>query len=163
MKKICSICDTTFNVRGKRQITAKYCSVKCKAISQKGKVFWINTKGVRTNTGRTHFKKGMTAWNKGVKTGLVPKSAFKKGDNLGEKHFAWKGDTVGYVGLHRWVRRMLGESYKCEQCNSMRFVQWANKSGEYKRDLTDWVRLCRKCHHRYDNISEKIWATRQHL
>ncbi len=43
------------------------------------------------NTGRTHFKKGGIPWNKGIKTGLVPKSAFKKGMKstypmLGKKH-----------------------------------------------------------------------------
>lgn len=36
-------------------------------------------------TGR--FKKGHKTWNKGRKTGLVPRSAFKKG----KKHALWKG------------------------------------------------------------------------
>ena len=36
-------------------------------------------KGICDNTGRTHFKKGFTPWNKGKNTGLVPKAAFKKG------------------------------------------------------------------------------------
>lgn len=43
------------------------------------------------NTGRTCFKKGSIPWNKGIKTRLVPKSAFKKGAKstcgmLGKKH-----------------------------------------------------------------------------
>jgi group I intron endonuclease len=37
------------------------------------------------NTGRTRFKKGMTPWNKGIKTGIIPRSAFKKGSKLSSK------------------------------------------------------------------------------
>ena len=29
-------------------------------------------------------------------------------------------------------------------------VPWANRSGRYLRELTDWVRLCAKCHKAYD-------------
>lgn len=28
--------------------------------------------------------------------------------------------------------------------------QWSNISGEYKRNLADWQRLCAKCHQLYD-------------
>jgi len=29
-------------------------------------------------------------------------------------------------------------------------IHWANKSGEYLRDKDDWIRLCCKCHKKYD-------------
>jgi len=25
-------------------------------------------------------------------------------------------------------------------------IHWHNISGEYKRDVSDWIRLCAKCH-----------------
>lgn len=86
----------------------------------------------------------------------------KKGLPIGEKHHAWKGDKVGYLALHDWVKRKLGKPTKCEDCGadglSGKKIQWANRSGLYKRDLEDWIRLCAKCHHKFDKKSDKIWA-----
>ncbi len=69
-----------------------------------------------------------------------------------EKSPNWKGDKVGKEALHNWVERHLGKPRKCEHCNTLeaKCYDWANKSQEYKRDLTDWIRLCRKCHTAYD-------------
>lgn len=66
----------------------------------------------------------------------------------------WKGDKVGYMGLHRWVRMHLGKPSICEHCGNKdaRKYEWANKSGKYLRDLTDWLRLCKPCHKKYDNV-----------
>ena len=72
----------------------------------------------------------------------------------GEKNYNWRGDNVGYGGLHVWIRKYLGEPEKCEHCSkdglTNRKIHWANKSQEYKRDLADWIRLCAKCHKAYD-------------
>ena len=87
---------------------------------------------------------GQRAWNKGI----------KNPEMSGEKHFAWKGDGVGYFALHSWVRRVLGTPMKCEFCErenlSRRSYHWANKSRDYNRDKNDWIRLCAKCHKAYD-------------
>ena len=74
-----------------------------------------------------------------------------------ETHYTWKGDNVGLSGLHDWVRKHLGRPKKCEHCGieNAKQYDWANKSREYKRDLNDWIRLCRKCHLIYDNVAEK--------
>ena len=82
---------------------------------------------------------------------------------LNEKHWAWKGENVGYFALHSWVRRKLGTPQKCEHCGKTETGRyyWANKSHEYKRDLTDWLRLCGKCHAGYDNWGEKISKTKR--
>ncbi len=71
----------------------------------------------------------------------------------GEKNWKWKGDGVGYVGLHYWVRRELGNASYCEHCSGEKSqtFEWANKSGLYLRDLIDWIRLCKSCHTIYDN------------
>src|SRR4030042_3557487 len=64
----------------------------------------------------------------------------------------WRGDKVGYGCLHRWVERKLGKPNKCDKCSSAdaKRYEWANISGEYKRDLTDWIRLCKSCHNLFD-------------
>ena len=72
----------------------------------------------------------------------------------GENNSSWKGDDVGYVGLHVWIARHLGRPTKCEHCGQNgltgRTIHWASKSHEYKRDVSDWLRLCIKCHGKYD-------------
>ena len=73
---------------------------------------------------------------------------------LGEKNNKWKGNQVGYNGLHSWVKRILGKAERCVDCSSINWVQWANISGNYKRDLTDWKQLCSVCHRRFDGITK---------
>ena len=77
-----------------------------------------------------------------------------------EKAPNWKGEDVGYAGLHIWVRKYLGlRPRKCEQCGVKGrkrdkgggwTIEFANKSGLYKRDLKDWLILCRTCHRVHD-------------
>lgn len=64
----------------------------------------------------------------------------------------WKGDKVKYRALHSWVTRKLGRPKKCEHCGTIeaKRYEWANRSHKYKRELTDWIRLCSRCHQRYD-------------
>ena len=57
-----------------------------------------------------------------------------------------KGVKVGFYSLHEWVRRNNVKHKKCQKCSEERKLDWANISGEYKRDLNDYVALCRKCH-----------------
>ena len=69
-----------------------------------------------------------------------------------EKSWAWKGDKITKGALHDWVVRHLGKPNNCEHCDSTnaKKYEWANKSQKYKRELSDWLRLCPKCHARYD-------------
>ena len=79
---------------------------------------------------------------------------FKTHKFFDEKHPFWKGDKVSYGALHQWVVRKLGKPDTCEKCERTGLtgynIQWANKSGKYLRDLSDWIRLCAKCHYHYD-------------
>lgn len=108
---------------------------------------------------RTRFEKG-----------IVPANAFKKGhitwskgkkrpEITGEGNPIWKGDDVGYYALHSWVERNLGQPDTCEHCGKSglkgRQIHWANKSQEYRRNVSDWLRLCAKCHKTYDNKKGK--------
>lgn len=92
----------------------------------------------------------------------LPQEGFQKGHRhgVGRKNKNWKGDLVGYDALHDWVRRNLGAPQKCEDCGITKppdgcgkkkdYFEWANKSKKYKREKTDWLRLCAKCHKKYD-------------
>ena len=73
-------------------------------------------------------------------------------NNRGDKKVNWKGNAVSYRGLHHWVCRKLGTPCCCELCGTTenRKYHWINKSGEYKRELSDWLRACVPCHSRYD-------------
>ena len=74
--------------------------------------------------------------------------------NLGKTNPLWKGNRVGYRALHSWVMRQLGKPIKCEFCGkektTPKSIHWASKSREYKRNLSDWLSLCVRCHKFYD-------------
>ena len=142
----------------------------------------LSSLGNLYRTGKPAWNKGKkltyTVWNKGIKTGIVPKSAYKKGhipyskkvaglgimeswnkglqvlSMAGQNHFAWKGDEVSYRTLHKWVERNLGKIDRCEECGNEslkhRQYHWSNVSGNYKRIISDWRRLCVKCHKTFD-------------
>ncbi len=80
-----------------------------------------------------------------------------------EKHPAWVGDSVTYGALHAWVRLRLGKPQKCSDCGTFgpqKRYQWANISGKYLRELSDWIRLCISCHKKLDTgrgDMKKVW------
>lgn len=49
------------------------------------------------------FTKGQTPWNKGIKTGIVPKTAFKKGQRASVKTEFKKGQPSWNKGKHIWT------------------------------------------------------------
>lgn len=54
-----------------------------------------------------------------------------------------------YMAIHYWVESQLGKPRECKKCgdtSDQKRYDWANVSCEYKKDLSDWERLCRKCH-----------------
>lgn len=90
-----------------------------------------------------------------------PATEFKKGCKpflnkkipKGEKHYKWQ-EKPTYHAVHFWIRKELGFPNTCLHCglksDNHRKIQWANLSGEYKRDILDWIRLCSSCHKKYD-------------
>ena len=77
---------------------------------------------------------------------------------VNERNPNWKGTQVSYDSLHAWIYRKLGMPSTCEFCGQSsedyRKINWANKSGEHKRELSDWIRLCKSCHNKYDNLGK---------
>ena len=72
----------------------------------------------------------------------------------GDKHYKWSGVKPKYSALHKWITKTYGQPMECEWCGfeseNKYQIQWANKTGEYKRDKDDWLRLCAKCHYAFD-------------
>lgn len=112
-------------------------------------------------------KKGSIPWNKGRKCPEISKgkmghivstetrakisqtkTGVKSPRTVGDKHWNWKGDSVGYFGVHNWVYKIQGRPKICENCGSDTNpkYEWANLSGEYKRNVSDWAQLCYLCH-----------------
>lgn len=79
---------------------------------------------------------------------------------LGEKNHRWAGDKIGYWGVHDWIASQLGRPKKCENCRTRRKTkyEWANISGEYRREVSDWARLCKRCHVLIDDSLKNAWA-----
>ena len=115
---------------------AKYCSKRCaNKISFK----------VWNEAGKKHrYKKGHIPFSK-----LHPEIVLR-----GIKHRNWKGENVGYRGLHYWLRRIKGIPIKCSQCGVIRTtpksIHWANIDHKYYRNPNDYISLCKSCHKIYD-------------
>ena len=82
------------------------------------------------------------------------KKLWDSGELKKEEWWIWKGDKVGYSGLHKRIRQELGKPETCEHCGKSglkgKQIHWANKSGKYLTLHTDWLRLCVSCHRKYD-------------
>jgi len=136
MKVVCK-CGNEFSARPAhiKKGFGKFCSRECS-------FKWRNERPKKlkpyniTRVNPTAFIKGHKTWNKGLK-GKTPPN--------------YKGENVGYDALHDWVNRHKGKANKCEHCGKDHGrIEWANKSHEYKRDLNDWLSLCKPCHSTYD-------------
>jgi hypothetical protein len=83
-------------------------------------------------------------------------SVARRGKYVGADHYLWRGEAVGYGGLHAWVARHKTKTGVCTECGRrvgterFRGTQWANISGRYLRDLDDFIELCMSCHARRD-------------
>ena len=149
-KRKCNTCGKYYEGVGKY-----FCSRKCVRFSKKRKE--SISKRMRGNT--CGFQKGKSSWNKGkhnywLRGKLNPN--WKGNTQRGNNSHNWRGNRVSYRSLHNWICRYKGKPKKCEHCGKDGLtghqIHWANKDHEYKRNLTDWIRLCAKCHKRYDKL-----------
>lgn len=136
MQTIICPCGQEFKEFLSRIGRAKYCSKKC---LYKYRIRPSGLEYVLKKENPTSFKKGHRTWNAGTK-GLMPKP------------WNYKGDDIKYGTLHDWVGHWLGKATVCTFCGKTEGrIEWANKSRKYKRDLKDWISLCKKCHYKYDH------------
>lgn len=65
----------------------------------------------------------------------------------------WQTDKKEYDRIHSWLHYKHGSANKCDNTDcpaTTKQYDWANLSGKYKRDLSDWEQLCRSCHRTKD-------------
>lgn len=114
-------------------------------------------KGHKLNLGIKHSeerKRKSSLSHKGQHSS--PATEFKKGMivKIGKETHNWKGDEVGYNGIHKWIRKWKGQSITCEKCGKTnlygKHIHWANVDHKYRRVLDDYIRMCTSCHQLYD-------------
>jgi hypothetical protein len=90
-----------------------------------------------------------TEKNKVSKKTKIILSQKMKGNNFG-----WKGDKIGYHGIHAWLRREFGKANKCENINcehkSKRFNYALLREHKMERKKENFWMLCQSCHEKYD-------------
>lgn len=138
VQRTCELCADAFYCfpYSVKKGEARFCSASCRS------------KNLYFNEGHSKIFSG-----KGHKMPPQTRSALLHAIT-GTNSKVWKGDSVGYRSLHYWVSSQLGKPHNCDLCDNdslnHRQYHWANISGNYMRDLSDWVRLCVKCHKAYD-------------
>ena len=114
------------------------------------------------------MKKGYCKCGCGNLTPIAYRNRFELGHKKGEPtdyikyhHRSLRGENspnfkkdAGYKALHLRVNLIRGKAKVCENCGSIKFVEWANLTGKYE-DVNDYVSLCRKCHRILDKTNEK--------
>ncbi len=81
--------------------------------------------------------------------------------NLGNQHWLGKTHTdetkrkiaatktkndPSYGAVHVWMLKYHRKAGRCEYCGKQGKTDWANISGKYRRDRSDFRELCRSCH-----------------
>lgn len=124
----CRSCTKEFRIKPYRKAQAKYCSRRCQF---KGQV-------------------GIPTWNKGLKTGIIPKTAFRKGEHFSKAtefkkgqipirkfskgHVPWnKGKTFTKIlGKKHWNWKGGKTPSNVKLRNSIEYKQW--RWEVYRRD-----------------------------
>ena len=65
----------------------------------------------------------------------------------------FKGEKAGYIAKHKWIQKEKGTPFFCEHCKTTDTTikyHWSSKTHQHLREVSDWQRLCVKCHSKYD-------------
>lgn len=167
-RKTCIVCNKEFRRRGIRKFTAKFCSIKCKAVFQTGKTIH-----------RLQPKKGSY-----IKCHMCPNTFYKypgvidrkfcskacyyKSDRpatSGKNHYNWKGGIKGLNQKLRGSRRyifwrkkvFIRDNWICQHCGSRggklecHHIKSWSEFPELRFDIDNGLTLCKSCHKKTDN------------
>ena len=170
LEKECIFCRKVFLIKNNPKSTQKYCNDKC---------YWASKVGESHSWGDKISKalKGIPKSPEHIANVIKANTGKTHPSLRGSNHHNWRGDKVGYSSLHDWVRLRLPPPVECKHCCiknkkiiqkngiNISYLHLANLNGLYKRDLSDWVYLCPKCHSELDrgrNSIEKIFKERNY-
>jgi len=129
-----------------------YTSIRCASCAT---IFNFKKYGVSDET-----RKKISLARKGKKMPEhLKKKLSEERDSAGNPN--WKGDKVGFKALHTWIKGHKLKPKFCEICKVKPPFELANLSGEYKRDINDFIWVCRKCHMENDGRMDMIKNLRQ--
>lgn len=172
---ICNHCGKEFFVISARKLSCKFCSKKCKVEYYVGK----------PNCSSTKFQKGMISplkgkkinkpsWNKGLKTGVISPSSFKKGHvpiNKGKLLFHlrgknavhWKGGLTeknklirNSTEMENWRKTVFEKyDYTCQKCNkrgcelNVHHIHSFSSFPDLAFETDNGIVLCKNCHNEF--------------
>lgn len=126
----------------------------CTGIQYNQGLKWSGMKGKKqTYKSKQLISKNNAKYWLGKKLSEAHKESLKKAYKPGKRIKIGLGS---YWKAHRWVLKQMGKPMICSHCfnvNAKRY-DWANISGNYKHELSDWRRLCVKCHINLDRHGE---------
>lgn len=145
--KNCIICDKEFRPSNyNKDGCGKFCSQECFGLSRKGKMPW--NKGIKASEDER-----IKRFSDAGRTALIGHIPWNKGVESGKSNWIRKNGTHEYRNLHKRIERKFGKPYFCEICKTTDnniIYHWANKTNLYLEVREDWLRLCPKCHVKYD-------------
>lgn len=133
----CGELRTAFDSRGRPR---KY--IRGHGSEGKGNQAWLGRKHTiesRLKISQAKIGKKLSPFTKEHRKNMVK-------SKLGVSNPQWRGENVGYTGVHHWVQRHLPKPELCQICNKVPPYDLANISNRYLRDINDYQWLCRKCH-----------------
>jgi NUMOD3 motif len=74
----------------------------------------------------------------------------------GSDNLSWRGDEVGYHGIHKRMYKIIQKPDQCPRCGLKKVLELASISGEYRLDPNDWEYLCIGCHMIVDGRLERL-------
>ena len=76
----------------------------------------------------------------------------------------WKGMKASYRAVHMYIDKLLGKPRLCAECGTTKAAryEWANISGKYLRDESDYIRMCKSCHVKFDRAREAWGKTKEY-
>ena len=139
----------------------KFCDKICYWNSLKGIPFATSPESIEKRAKKRRGKP--ISWGNKVSNGLKKRwkdqeyrdkqVASRKG-RTEEKCNAWKGENIGYGGIHYWLKNKFGKANKCENPNCKNIstsFEWAKLKGKkYERKRENFWMLCVNCHRKYD-------------
>jgi hypothetical protein len=161
----CKICKREcFDLNNKKN--RKVCSNDCRS-----KIPHKKTPEQRLAFSVLAKERGFGKWMKGRKPSV--EITQKISDSLIEfykkKGYAdkslWESSRKGYFYIHKWLIRKFGKAKKCDYCGTKKGkIEWAKiHHKKYERKKSNFWKLCRSCHIRYDRHNEKYGIRFNHM